>query len=102
MLSAVDTDTPVLAGAATNENFLKTAFSLKLNEISSPVLLKNNVLVIKLVAEQEVDEEILSAISFFYPISAKKFDSATISAYFTTADYVKNDVVSAYLSMLDE
>jgi len=102
LLSAVDTDTPVLAGAATNENFLKTAFSLKLNEISSPVLLKNNVLVIKLVAEQDVDEEILSAISFFYPISAKKFDSATISAYFTTADYVKNDVVSAYLSMLDE
>jgi hypothetical protein len=37
-----------LNGAETNENFLKTAFSLRQNEISTPLVLGSNVIVIKL------------------------------------------------------
>ena len=101
MLKTVDSDTAVLAGAATNENFLKTAFSLKLNEISSPVMLRNNILVLKLVEEKEIDEELLASMNFFYPINAMRFDSSTITNHFSTADYVKNDVISVYLSSVD-
>ncbi|MBQ4496513.1 MAG: peptidylprolyl isomerase [Spirochaetaceae bacterium] len=101
MLKTVDSDTAVLAGASTNENFLKTAFSLKLNEISSPVMLRNNILVLKLVEETNVEEELLTSMAFFYPINAMRFDSSTITNHFSTADYVKNDVISVYLSSLD-
>ena len=94
-------DTVVLAGASTNENFLKTAFSLKLNEISAPVLLKNNVLVLKLVGESSIEDELLTSMAFFYPINAQRFDTISITNFFTGADYVKNDVVSAYLSSLE-
>ena len=101
LLRPVDADTVVLAGASTNENFLKTAFSLKLNEISSPVMLRDNILVLKLVEEKEVDEELLTSMSFFYPFNAMRFDSNTITNHFSSADYVKNDVISVYLSSLE-
>jgi hypothetical protein len=101
LLNPIDSDTAVLAGASTNENFLKTAFSLKLNEISAPVMLKNNVLVLKLVGESSIEDELLTSMAFFYPINAQRFDTISITNFFTGADYVKNDVVSAYLSSLE-
>ena len=101
LLNPVDSDTAVLAGASTNENFLKTAFSLKLNEISAPVMLKNNVLVLKLIGESSLEDELLTSMAFFYPINAQRFDTISITNFFTSADYVKNDVVSAYLSSLE-
>lgn len=100
LITAVDTGSTVLAGASTNENFLKTAFSLKLNEISSPVILKNNILILKLVEENNIEDELLTSMSFFYPINVAQFDLSTINNHFSTADYVKNDVVSAFLSKL--
>ncbi|HAH63288.1 MAG TPA: hypothetical protein DCL73_14460, partial [Treponema sp.] len=48
---SVDTKTAALSGADTNENFLKTAFALKQNEISVPVVNGKNVLVLQLTGE---------------------------------------------------
>ena len=45
-------DITELNGAATNENFLQTAFSLKNNEVSEPIVLGNRVIVLKLTGEQ--------------------------------------------------
>ncbi|MDR3283917.1 MAG: peptidylprolyl isomerase [Treponema sp.] len=42
---------PELSGAETNENFLKTAFSIGQNEISTPMVLGSNVVVIRLKEE---------------------------------------------------
>ena len=56
LLGVIDQNVPVLAGAATNEDFLKKAFSLKLNEVSSPITLKSNVIVLKLVSEEAVND----------------------------------------------
>lgn len=43
----LNTNVPGLATAAEDENFIKTAFSLKLNEMSEPIVLGTNVLILK-------------------------------------------------------
>jgi hypothetical protein len=49
ILPKVPSDTvKEISGAASNDNFLKTAFSLKKDEISDPVVLGNNILVLRL------------------------------------------------------
>lgn len=45
-------DISELSGANTNEHFLQTAFSLKNNEVSEPIVLGNNIIVLKLTGEQ--------------------------------------------------
>jgi hypothetical protein len=56
-----------LNGAETNTNFIETAFSLRQNEISTPFVLGNNVIVIKLNEEttktDDTDDEIFSTFS---------------------------------------
>lgn len=59
---SVDTSIKGLANADTNENFLKTAFSLKQNEISSPIVLNNNVIILQFTVE-ETDPDDDAAIS---------------------------------------
>lgn len=53
----LNTNVPGLANAATNENFLSTAFTLKMNEVSEPMVLDNNILVIKYTTNGEASEE---------------------------------------------
>lgn len=101
LLGVIDQNVPVLAGAATNEDFLKKAFSLKLNEVSSPITLKSNVIVLKLVSEEAVNDELIDSMKMIYPYNVMLFDDNTITNYFSTAEYVKNDVITAYLSTLD-
>lgn len=48
----IPSDIAELNGAIRNEHFLQTAFALKTNEISEPVVLGDNVLVLKLTGEQ--------------------------------------------------
>lgn len=49
----IDTSAAGLAGADTNENFLKTAFTLKENEVSAPVVNGKNMLVLQYVAASD-------------------------------------------------
>lgn len=61
--TSVDTSVAGLAGADTNENFLKTAFGLKMNEISKPIVLSDNIVVLQYVTEDntaETDGTVLS------------------------------------------
>lgn len=46
-----------LSGAATNENFLKTAFTLKADEISKPVVLDDYVVVLQYVEEPAIEDD---------------------------------------------
>ena len=46
-----------MSNADKNENFLKTAFSLKLNELSEPVVLNNNIIVLQYTKEGSSDDD---------------------------------------------
>lgn len=49
---SVDTSLPGLSGADTNENFLTKAFSLELNELSEPIVIGRNVVVLQFTMEE--------------------------------------------------
>lgn len=53
----LDTSVEGLSGAATNEEFLKTAFSLAKGEVSQPVVNGKNILVLQLAATSKNTEE---------------------------------------------
>ena len=44
----MDTSSAALSGAPRNENFLKTAFNLKEKQISEPIVLNRNIVVLEL------------------------------------------------------
>ena len=59
VLNSLDTSADGMSNADKNENFLKTAFSLKLNELSEPVVLNNNIIVLQYTkAGSSVDDDV--------------------------------------------
>ena len=52
VLNKIETSLDGLSGVATNENFLKTAFSLKMNELSEPIVNNRSILVLQLTSEK--------------------------------------------------
>ncbi len=88
---------PVLNGAEKNENFLKTIFSLKENEISDPVILGKNVLVIQMTKKStEVTQTDLDNFSFVYPYYVNEYDQMSFHDAFLKSDKVVNNVLSVY------
>jgi len=87
---SVDTSIKGLSNADTNENFLKTAFSLKMNEISSPIVLNDNVVVIKYTssetvpAGETVGKELAS------------FDESAASSAIMNSSKLENDFAATY------
>lgn len=72
---SVDTSTKGLTNADSNENFLKTAFSLKKDEISAPLLLNNNVIVLKYTVDEkntEEDDAVISQLTSYDENSSTK------------------------------
>lgn len=98
LLDGVPPNNPILSGASSNDTFLKTAFSLKQNEVSSPILLGNNVVVLRMTEEAPQDPELGNLLNMYYPIYSSQFDQGSAEAFFTTSSDVKNDVISVYLS----
>ncbi|MCQ2591983.1 MAG: SurA N-terminal domain-containing protein [Treponema sp.] len=53
---SVDTSIAGLRGADKNENFLKTAFALKLNEVSAPIVMNDYVIVLQYTNNESIAE----------------------------------------------
>ena len=88
-----------LSGVESNETFFKTAFSLKQNEISSPITNGNNILVIKLLEEKVADEEdVMDNLTYqyyLYTVASEGFDNALLQ----DAD-VENDIFNLWAEMM--
>lgn len=96
LLTAVpSTSIAALAGAQTNDAFLETAFTLQSNEISSPIVIQDNVVVIKL-NEIVTNNSETESFSFMYPYYATQFDQSIVQAYFMDSDKVKNNVIDVF------
>ncbi len=93
LLSSAPTDT--LSTANTNVNFLTTAFALAENEISKPVVIGSNVVVLRMV--EEIGPE-YSAISYLYPYYAAQFDAISSQTAILSSNKVQNDVLSVWFS----
>lgn len=98
MLMYVPSDKyPALSGAESNEHFLKTVFSLNDNEISDPIVLGTNVLVLQLTQKsKEVTQADLDNFSFVYPYYVREYDQISFHNAFVRSDKVVNNVLSVY------
>ncbi len=81
-------DIAALNGASRNEHFLQTAFSLKTNEISEPIVLGENVLVLKLTGEQT--EPVTDAGKIAAATDSQNYDVAS----FQTKQFDGSDIKS--------
>lgn len=90
-----------LSGAETNETFFKTAFSLKENEISSPITIGNNIIVIKLLEEtiREPEEDETPDTSY-YQYLANSFSTEGVESALLDNPDVVNDVFNLWLQMM--
>ena len=95
---SIPSDISQLSGAATNENFLKTAFSLKNSEVSEPIVLGSNVLVLKLTGEQtdSVSDDDKNALSD----KLADYDQSAAQTALLTSDKVENDVYNAFFKYI--
>ncbi len=91
----VDTSIQGLSGADTNKNFLQTAFSLKSNEISSPVVNGKNVLVLQYTNEVK-DEPSENAASLAGQIASS--DESSASSHLMASPKLKNDLFTVYFN----
>ena len=86
-----------LTNAQTNENFLKAAFSLKENEISEPIVLGTNVIVLKFTEEVPADTT-AETYNFSYPYYGEQFDEKSWQKAVFNSDKVENNVMSVFFS----
>lgn len=82
IIDGVDTTIPVMEVAMKNENFLKTAFSLKMDEISDPLVFnKNNtkgICIIQYVENTEPDGEFYSKVGNIVYLDKSSCDTAIL------------------------
>ncbi|MGI5116970.1 SurA N-terminal domain-containing protein [Treponema sp. SP13] len=93
--NSVDTSIQGLSGADTNKNFLQTAFSLKSNEISSPIVNGKNVLVLQYTNEVK-DEPSENAASLAGQIASS--DESSASSHLMASPKLKNDLFTVYFN----
>jgi len=86
----LNTNVPGLANAATNENFLTTAFSLKKDEVSEPMVIDNNVIVLKYTTDGEASEEEASL------PDTSNFDESSASSAIMNSPKLENNFTATY------
>lgn len=91
--TSVDTSLPGLSGADTNENFLKTAFSLKLNEVSSPIVMDGSIIVLQYSTEEKKSDDENSAIT-----QIENYDSSSSRQFIMESPKLENNFAQVYFS----
>jgi len=96
MTGDIPSDVKELQGANRNENFLEKAFALKNGEVSEPIVLGNNVLVLKLTGEQkeEVTDENKKAVAD----NITSFDVSTAQSTLLASAKVENNVQQVFFN----
>ena len=82
-----------LNGAASNENFMKTAFSMQMDEISSPMVLNNYVVMLKLIDEEIIATDENAALFDSY---VSQFDQVAVQNAVMTSDKLQNDFFTVF------
>lgn len=99
IFDSIDSSIAALSGASRNENFLKTAFTLNEKQISEPIVLNRNIIVLELISTKEKADDTAPAQAIADTISNYDQSSAT-RAVLTSKKLVNNfaEVSSKYLT----
>lgn len=95
LANSVDTSIAGLSDADTNENFLQSAFSLKLHEISSPIVNGKNIIVLQLISEivENAESETDSLES-----QVASYDQTSSSSALMASPKLENNFLSVFLN----
>ncbi len=92
--TSVDTSVKGLSNADTNENFLKTAFSLNLNDYSSPIVMNDNIIVLQYTTSETAgDDE-----GPYSEDSLKSYDESAAQGFVLSSDKLENNFSQVYFS----
>ena len=94
------TNFPELSGVETNETFFRTAFSLKPNEISSPITVGNNIIVLKLLNETINEEETGDSDYQYYEYYVRNFVTDGFEQVMMSNGDITNNVLDLWAQML--
>ncbi len=90
VLSKIDTSAEGMSNAEKNESFLNAAFSLKLNEMSEPFVLNNNIAVLQYVTEGSSDDDDVNTNLFL------TYDRNSATDIVMKSDKLENNFLSVY------
>lgn len=93
LFASMTTTEASLSGASSNENFMKTAFGMQMDEISSPMVLNNQVILLQLVEETSVDTEESPVTFDDYTL---QFDQTTVQNAIMSSDKLQNDFFTVF------
>lgn len=99
LVSGLSSSVSVLSSAQSNEDFLKTAFSLKENEISSPIVMDGNIVVLKMTGEKLASAEDLAILDNESVVRAQfmNYDTSAAQSAVLNSGKVENNVFSVFL-----
>lgn len=87
----VNTSVAALSGADKNDDFLKTAFSLKENELSKPLVLNNNIVVLQNTSKTVVEDSDIDIAS-----EVGSFNEVTVQDAIMQSDKLENNFFEVY------
>jgi hypothetical protein len=83
-------ETAALNSAPYNEDFFVQAFSLEENELSDPIILDRNVLVLKLQDEREPPANQVEQIEMYYQYIVQQYRDQDLRSYFLESDKLED------------
>lgn len=86
-----------LASADKSETFLKTAFALPAGDVSEPVLLGSNVIVLQLVEEKAADPAMMDMISMYFNYYSSSWSESSVADVFLSSDKLENNFMETYI-----
>jgi hypothetical protein len=92
--AATDTATP--ANAVYSEDFFYRAFSLGKDQVSAPVVLDDQVLVLKLKSEQDLPDSTLNLLGSWVNYAANQSLQTDLNAALMTPEKLKDDFLTAF------
>lgn len=90
VLNTINTSEEGMSNTEKNENFLQTAFSLKLNEYSEPMVLNNNIVVLQYTTEGSSDDD---GVNVSLLVS---YDQSSATEAVMKSDKLENNFLSVY------
>lgn len=97
LLGALDTtELPELTGAESSERFLGAVFSLQADTVSSPVILNDYAIVLKLKEIKETDAGDLGLLEMYYPTVVQQGISNELATALLANPSLKDDFITAF------
>ncbi len=89
---------PELAGASVNEAFLKAAFSTPVADLSAPLVVGDNVIVLRIVEERTAEDSSTAVIDFYYPYVVGQYAERRMRDQVLASDKLKDEFYPTFIN----